>query len=1098
MTKLLHAIFALLVLIISIAPVSAQSFSVTYDFAGVSTTSGRTDPTPVPTAPGLTFGSFTAVGTGLSDHPNASTRFSFTGWPLGATHNNDVFTGSIDLGRYYSVTITPQAFFDLDLTSISFTLQRSGTGIRQYAVRSSIDGYAANLPATIDPANASLQVVSGNVFQVADAATGALTGSKINLPAAAFSDLTTPVTFRFYSFNAEANGGTFSIDNVQFTGTATISPTAPNLTITPASLSFQPTAVGATAGPLTYTIEGVNLTGDVTVTATAPYTVSKDAAGTYASSLTLTAAEVQTARTVYVKFSPVTTGTFNGSIANASASAATKTVAVTGQGINPTALSFDFNSCVNTGAPGSGFTTYSVSGAQQWMCTTFGQNSSNGININGYVSGPQENDDWLISPPLNFQSLSLPVLRFWSRGEFAGPSLQLLVSTDYSGAGDPNQATWTVLDANFPPLTNTWTLTDGINLSAFKTSPQVYIAFRYLSSEEDGAARWTVDNIDISNRSTLLTVFPAAISFGEAVVGTPSVSTRFSVQAIGYGDLTVNAPANFQVSTDSLAGFANSILVSEAAAQAGTALFVRFLPTVKALNLQGSIRILGTSLDSTTIYLSGTSYPKAETFDAGTYNLSFFGSNSNNTPTPEKIATQLTNITKVLNRINLDIVGVEEVSNDVAFDSLVNRLPHHKGILSPRWSYSFDPPNPAFPAQKIGFIYDSTTSILVEQRAMFESLYDSVRNGFTEKLPSYPGNSPESFWASGRLPYMATFSVTNNGVTKQVRVVVIHSKSGADQASYNRRVYDVRVLKDSLDAYYANDNVIILGDYNDRVFGTIYGGTGATSPFKPFVDDNTKYEALTYPLDQAGRVSFIGGTGLIDHITVSNELEGDYIPNSTEIEDPRSYISGYGATTASDHLPVFSRFVLNSTQAPLPVRLLEFSAAPGTTEVEIAWTTAFEMNARHFVVERSANGVDFTEIANVGSRGNSSAMQSYRAADKQPLTGRSYYRLKQVDNDGRATLSRVVSVLFGKSNMTFTIYPNPVVNYISMTSTAPAATIYTLQLFGADGKAIFRGKGTMQALNSQLNRQLNNMSKGMYLLNMESANEKYTQRFIKE
>src|SRR6187399_3422668 len=83
-----------------------QSFSATYPFTSVTTLSGLTDPTTVPTATGATFGSFTAVGQ-TATNPNAGGRFSFTGQPTGATTGSDIFTGSINTAQYYQVTITP-------------------------------------------------------------------------------------------------------------------------------------------------------------------------------------------------------------------------------------------------------------------------------------------------------------------------------------------------------------------------------------------------------------------------------------------------------------------------------------------------------------------------------------------------------------------------------------------------------------------------------------------------------------------------------------------------------------------------------------------------------------------------------------------------------------------------------------------------------------------------------------------------------------------------------------------------------------------------------------------------------------------------------
>ena len=229
--------------------VARADFTATYDFAAVTTTSGTTDPTPVPTVANLTLGSFTAVG--ASANPNATVRFSFTGWPTGGVNANDNYaaqTGAVNPGEYYSVTLAPQPGFALNLTTLTFTAQRSGTGIRTYAVRSSAggDAFATNLPASISPANSNLSVQTGNVFfWTLDSVSTAQNGSTVSLGGPAFQNLTTPVTFRFYGWNAEGSGGTFSIDNVVFTGNLAPAggPIAPSITTPP---SAQTVTEGAT------------------------------------------------------------------------------------------------------------------------------------------------------------------------------------------------------------------------------------------------------------------------------------------------------------------------------------------------------------------------------------------------------------------------------------------------------------------------------------------------------------------------------------------------------------------------------------------------------------------------------------------------------------------------------------------------------------------------------------------------------------------------------------------------------------------------------------------------------------------------------------
>ena len=202
-----------------------QSFSSIYDFSDVTTSSGQTDPTPVPTAPGIDFGSFQAVNAGALNS-SANGKFSFANQPIGATNANNSYsslTGSIDLSTYFEVTLTPQIGSNLTLTQLTFTSQRSGTGIRTYAVRSSIDGYATNLPASIVPGNAELSVQAGNVFfRTHDINTAPQAGTFITFSGPNFTAVTTPITFRIYGFNAEDSAGTFSIANVNFSGSTPV------------------------------------------------------------------------------------------------------------------------------------------------------------------------------------------------------------------------------------------------------------------------------------------------------------------------------------------------------------------------------------------------------------------------------------------------------------------------------------------------------------------------------------------------------------------------------------------------------------------------------------------------------------------------------------------------------------------------------------------------------------------------------------------------------------------------------------------------------------------------------------------------------------
>jgi hypothetical protein len=102
-------------------------------------------------------------------------------------------------------------------------------------------------------------------------------------------------------------------------------------------------------------------------------------------------------------------------------------------------------------------------------------------------------------------------------------------------------------------------------------------------------------------------------------------------------------------------------------------------------------------------------------------------------------------------------------------------------------------------------------------------------------------------------------------------------------------------------------------------------------------------------------------------------------------------------------------FFSTAKNASLPVRFAHFNAKPNQCNIHLTWSTSEEMNADQFVIQRSSDGVHFDQIGTVNSAGNSASTQHYSFTDSIP-GARNYYRLKEVDNDGKLTLSRIVYV----------------------------------------------------------------------------------------
>lgn len=143
------------------------------------------------------------------------------------------------------------------------------------------------------------------------------------------------------------------------------------------------------------------------------------------------------------------------------------------------------------------WTTISVIGNQEWSRDTIhGVGNTPCAKMSGYEQGDNHtNQDWLISPALNFSIYENVTLLFKTASNYSGPALEVKISTDYDGTSDPNTATWTDLNAELSSGGWTWTPSGNVDVSSFN-SENVYIAFKYTSTDDE-AATWEVDDIQI-------------------------------------------------------------------------------------------------------------------------------------------------------------------------------------------------------------------------------------------------------------------------------------------------------------------------------------------------------------------------------------------------------------------------------------------------------------------------------------------------------------------------------------------------------------------------------------------------------------------------
>jgi exopolysaccharide biosynthesis protein len=233
------------------------------------------------------------------------------------------------------------------------------------------------------------------------------------------------------------------------------------------------------------------------------------------------------------------------------------------------------------------------------------------------------------------------------------------------------------------------------------------------------------------------------------------------------------------------------------------------------------------------------------------------------------------------------------------------------------------------------------------------------------------------------------------------------------------------------------------------------------------------YDAIN--MDGGGSSTFV----------VRNDTTGVFEPHNRPSDgSPRSV--GGGA------------WVITQKLTALPVKLLQFSAMPHGKSVQLNWETENEFNNDYFTIQRSANGRSFKDVVRVKGTTGSIRKLQYRSVDYAPLEGKSYYRLKQTDLDGKTSYSNTVAVNFQKSDGgKLLIYPNPVTNSINIQLLETYSFDLKADLVNTEGKMIGEFQGTINAINQQLNKQLKSLAAGTYFIKLVAGEKTYGGSFIK-
>ena len=314
------------------------------------------------------------------------------------------------------------------------------------------------------------------------------------------------------------------------------------------------------------------------------------------------------------------------------------------------------------------------------------------------------------------------------------------------------------------------------------------------------------------------------------------------------------------------------------------------------------------------------------------------------------------------------------------------------------------------------------------------------------------------------------FTITQNG-GETIVIYAVHLKPDGSGGNATIRADEMQYLLDYINnnsSTTLNENFIVLGDFNinkpdEGAYKNLFASQGGYfyDPSNPTGTFGSTWNTSTFIPYLSWRSTNL--TDKYDNILISANVKNNthniqyHSSSFTVYGNPNSY-GGTSTVTdagiASDHLPVYATFDFVDNLAP--VELTSFTGNIKDGVAALRWSTATEVNNYGFEIQRSNDRSLWNKIGFVQGNGNSNSPKDYSFRDKFLLNGVSYYRLKQIDVDGKYEYSPVI-VLNNKFSSNPNLsqnYPNPfnpatVINYY-----LPAAGYVSLIVYDVLGREV--------------------------------------------
>jgi hypothetical protein len=321
--------------------------------------------------------------------------------------------------------------------------------------------------------------------------------------------------------------------------------------------------------------------------------------------------------------------------------------------------------------------------------------------------------------------------------------------------------------------------------------------------------------------------------------------------------------------------------------------------------------------------------------------------------------------------------------------------------------------------------------------------------------------------------------IRNTGTTGDFTVGVVDNFTGF--TTFTSPITNAHTLKNRFTIEAANPTSVI---------GLLRLGWTANDEGSSFNRTQTlalqKFTSGTWATDANVTTSTVTGTGTA---SVSQNQ------NATTPVAADPYLVTLAPTTSPvGVIDLTGNYTISQDISVLPLNLLSFTGKLNefNKQVELKWITTSEVNTKNFEIQESTDGKNFSIVGTVVAK-NTAGIHNYNFEVNTQKSGVLYYKLRQVDQDGKFQFSNVIAV--EKNSSLLTVYPNPAEDNLTL-SIPEGNTTASVAIYALDGKMVYNKSVSANELISNIN--ISELNTGIYTLVVYKGKESLSQKFIKK